>query len=50
MAGIKLKYKRWWYYLIPGARRWLKECDKILNSESQQIEKECQTAMQDRGA
>ena len=32
MQFYKLKFRKWYYYLIPGARRWLKEVEKTLNT------------------
>lgn len=38
MKAFKLKFKKWRYYFIPGAWRWLKRCNQILNAkETQEI-------------
>ena len=29
---VKLKFKKWWMYLVPSMRRWLKECEAHMNT------------------
>lgn len=29
----KLSFKKWWMYLFPSLRRWLRECEEHLNSK-----------------
>ncbi len=41
---IKLSFKKWWWYLKPSFRRWLRECEQYVNSE--EFEKKTQDAMQ----
>ncbi len=30
---IKLRFKKWWMYFFPSLRRWLRECQKHMNSD-----------------
>ncbi len=30
---VKLKFTKWWMYFIPSLRRWLRDCQKYMNSE-----------------
>ncbi len=37
---IKLSFKKWWMYLRSPLRRWLRECEKHLNSKD--VKKRCE--------
>jgi len=44
---IKFKFKKWWYNLIPKYRKWLRDCEKVINSPEVQkdIENQHREAM-----
>jgi len=30
---IRLRFRKWLYYLVPGGRSWLREVEGVMNSE-----------------
>lgn len=31
MKKFKLRYVKWWYYLLPGRWKWLRKTEKAMN-------------------